>query len=514
QGTGGGGNGGGGETGLVEPTFVPFAGVTPDKPGSADGITPVFYNYPNPPTVREGYPLEGGEKWSALMQMAPPKVAASKNKNYQLYRDALGTDFEVNGVLSAAYTEKFQVIMAGGDLPDFVQIASVAQLPKLLEKNFTDLTDVLGGDEIKKYPGLANIPTATWKIPQLNGRLWGIAQPRPPAGVSLTSRGDVLAERGIDDPYVQLRDGADFVDLLKQLTNKDKNEFAMGADPNGWLMPMMQTMIGGPNVWANENGTFVHQLETEQYKEALSEAGKIIQAGYLHPNSFSDPTQNATWYNAGTTALYYQSFVGWGGNARLHPEWNVGNVELPMWDGGGMAPIRKSVAGYGAYIAIKKSDDARLEQLLRIADFIASPFGTQQYLDVNYGVEGYSYNMEDGNPVSLPPETNPSIVAMTYTGGNSGAILFGQGEQESVDRQHEYLSRAIPAGIDNAVDGLYSETFSTKGATFTKAQFDLQREIMLGQKPVSDFDDFVKKWKSQVGDKAAAEYAESAEAVS
>lgn len=34
----GGGGGGGGST-LVPPTFVPFEGVTPDKPGTAEGVT-------------------------------------------------------------------------------------------------------------------------------------------------------------------------------------------------------------------------------------------------------------------------------------------------------------------------------------------------------------------------------------------------------------------------------------------------------------------------------------------
>src|SRR5699024_6120462 len=115
----------------------------------------------------------------------------------------------------------FQVTLASGDIPDFMQIMPVAQLPKLLEQEFADLTDVLGGDGVKKYPGLANIPAESWRIPELNGRLWGIPMPRPPVALVLTTRGDVLKERGVDDPYLKLRDGADFVDLLKQLTNKD-----------------------------------------------------------------------------------------------------------------------------------------------------------------------------------------------------------------------------------------------------------------------------------------------------
>src|SRR5699024_7118885 len=276
----------------------------------------------------------------------------------------------------------------------------------------------------------------------------------------------------VDDPYVKLRDGADFVDLLKQLTNKDKGEFAMGAQPSLWLLPGIYTMIGGPNNWAVEGGKFVNQRVTEQYQQALVEAGKIIRAGYLHPNSFSEPGSNSAWYIAGTTALYFQGFSGWGSNALRYPEWNVGNIELPKWGGGGSAPIRKSLAGYVDYVAIKKSDDARLDELLRVADYQASPFGTQEYLDVIYGLEGYSSEMVDGIPVRADP--NPGVVPMTYLAANRGAVLFGSGQRESVDAQYDFLTRAIPTGVDDASWGLYSETETTKGSTLVKEQQDVE----------------------------------------
>jgi len=504
-----GNNGNSGSGKLVPPTYVPFAGVTPDKPGDATGVSPVFYNYPNPPIEREGYPLTGGAPWRSFQQSLPTKVPPAENKAFQQMAELTGSSFEIIHGTSVQYLEKFQTLMASNDLPDFVQIVSVAQLPKLLEKNFTDLTDVLGGDNVKKYPGLANIPTETWKIPALNGKLWGIPQPRPPANIVITSRGDVMAERGLDDPNLKLRDGNDFVNLLKELTNKSKDEFAMGALPSTWLLRVVLQMVGAPNVWKEEGGTFTHMMESEQYKVALEQSAKIWQAGYLHPNSFSEPSNNAIWYRAGTTALYVQSFVGWGGNANSNPEWNVGNIEMPKWDGGGMANIHKSVAGYGAYVAIKKSEGARLEYLLKIADLIASPFGTKQFLQANYGVEGYNYNFVDGNPVTLPVDSNPGAVAMSYMGGNSGGILFGRGRKESVDAQQDYLKRALPNGIDDPTWGLYSETFTTKGATQAKAQADLEREIITGTKPISVWDDWVKSWRAAVGDASAKEYAEA-----
>lgn len=319
-----------------------------------------------------------------------------------------------------------------------------------------------------------------------------------------------MASLGANDPNVKLRDGKDFTDLLAQLTNKNKNQFAMGADPNSWLLTILLTMLGAPNGWKVESGKFISQYETEEYATALDEAGKIIRAGHLHPNSFSDPASNAVWFKAGTTAMFYQSFVGWNEFARLFPDWQIGNIELPHWDGSGPAPIRKSLAGYSSYTAIKKSDAARVDQLLRVCDHIASPFGTQEFLDVCYGVRGYTYNLNARhNPVAIP--NSPGIVAgITYAGANSGAVLFGQGNKAAIDAQHDYLTRVLPTGVDDASWSLHSETAVTKGASSDKQRLDLQREIMQGAKPVSAWKDFVTRWKSDVGSRIAGEYEDAA----
>ncbi|MFW6597338.1 hypothetical protein ACQBAU_04555 [Propionibacteriaceae bacterium Y2011] len=380
----------------------------------------------------------------------------------------------------------------------------------MLEKYYHDLTDILGGDGVAQYPGLANIPAATWKIPALGGRLYGVAQPRPPAGILLFSRGDLLAENGINDPNVQLRDEADFVDLLDSLTDKSRDRFAMGGDPIGWLLSLVKQMCGVPNYWALRDGQFVHENETDEMKDAIDQAGRIIRAGHLHPNPFSDPGQGLTWFTAGVTSLYPQAFPSWETLAVQHPEWNVGNVDLPRWEGGGTAPVRKLPAGYGAFVAFKKSSDERIEQLLRVADFMASPFGTQEYLDVHYGVDGYSHTMENGVPT--PVGGGPDVVLpMSYLGGNKTAVLYAGKDAERVRTQHEYLTRTITEGNDNAVYGLYPEAAVGKTAKLTAANNDVLREVMLGRKPMTEWDEFVSQWKSEAGDAMRAEYSEAAE---
>ena len=510
-GSGGGGNGGGGGSdGWTPPNFVPFEGVEPDLPGTEDGVSPAFFSYPNPPMDREGFPLPQTDDVTALLQGVPPPTAPDQNPAYEVFRAQAGNKMAATTITSADYLNRYQVVLASDDIPDFVQMSTVPQFPKLLESTFTDLTDILGGEGVENYPGLANIPTPTWDIPKVNGRLWGIAQPRPPAGRILSARGDLLAEKGIDK-NPDINSGEDFVDLLAELTDRGNNQFAMGADPAGWLLPGLLEMMEAPNDWALEGDTYVSVNESPQMAEALNEGAKIIKAGYLHPNSFSDPSQNATWWNGGVTSMYFQAFTGWGVFARGNPDWDLGYVRLPKWGGGGKAPLWKSVAGYGAFIAIKKqSSDERLEELLKLADFVASPFGTQQFLDVNYGAEGTHYEMKDGNPEFLPDQSANIVAGWGYLGGNSQAILFVPGQDELVQAQHEYLTETIPTGVSSAALGLYSETAVSKGSSWNQRLTDMKREVLRGAKSVSDWEKLVADWKSAVGEAIAGEYAEAA----
>jgi len=493
------------------PAYIPFDGVSPDLPGTDAGVAPAFFSYPASPAERPDFPLPQTDPVTALLQFAPPPLPPERNPSYQLFRQQAGNLMDANGVPSAQYNDRFQVIMAGGDLPDFMQMVKVQQFPALLESKFSDLTDQLAGDAIAQFPGLANIPTPAWDIPRVNGRIWGIPQPRPPAGRILSTRGDLLARKGID-PYPELSSGEDFVALLAELTDRGSNEFALGSDPVSWLLNGLLEMMGAPNVWAkNPDGTFTHQYTSPQMVEALNEGAKIIKAGYLHPNSFSDPGQMNTWWRAGTTSLYWQSFVGWGTFARSDPDWNIGYVRLPQWNGGGKAAVWKLQAGYPAFVAIKKqASQDRLVELLRLADFIASPFGTQQFLVVNYGAEGATYTMTANGPEFIPDRKVNAVQGWQYCGGNSGAVLFVPGQEETVRKQHAYLSEIIPAGVTNPTSGLYSETEQSKGASWNKRLADTQAEVLRGAKSVAAWETLAADWKAQVGDTIANEYAEAA----
>src|SRR5690606_18643710 len=157
-------------------------------------------------------------------QGSPPNVAPDKNKNFALMAEQLGTTFETTFGSYTEYLTKFQTTIAGGDLPDIVQVVAVPQLPTLLEKNFTDRTDVLAGDKVNQYPGLANIPGSTWTVATINGRIWGVSRPQPPAGQVINYREDIMAERGVSADELNPADGDEFLALMEKLTDAGAGE--------------------------------------------------------------------------------------------------------------------------------------------------------------------------------------------------------------------------------------------------------------------------------------------------
>ena len=92
--------------------------------------------------------------------------------------------------------------IAGNELPDMLQTPNgspppIPNLPQLLDKRFTNLTEHLSGDAVKDYPNLANIPTRTWKSTVFNGGIYGIPIPRGAIGSYHFIRQDLFEAAGV-----------------------------------------------------------------------------------------------------------------------------------------------------------------------------------------------------------------------------------------------------------------------------------------------------------------------------
>jgi putative aldouronate transport system substrate-binding protein len=438
-----------------------------------------------------------------MAEGASPAKPRSANAWWQALEEAWKVKLGFEYALSTDYPAKLQTAIAGDQLGDLTQITRLPNLPQVLEKRFVDLTPYLAGDAIEEYPGLASLPTAAWtQIGSVNGKIWGIPQPRPPAGIVLNYAASAFEGIGRS---VELSDGQDFVDLFTALTNAKSNRWAIGQAPTDWLLPLVLEMMEAPNGWANDNGRFISVYESDRMPDALDQVAKMWKAGCIHPDAFSGSGWLAKWHG-GILGMYSQNFPGWSAAAVQYPHEDFHVIRLPKWDGGGMAAKQLGLPGYPDPVGLAHTtDEKRIRELLRIVDYIASPFGTQEYILVTDGVKGHDYTFNGSDPVHTE-SWGAEHVTPSYAGSQQFVNLYVADQAKLVTDQHDYLSTVLPTGVSDASWGFYSQTDSTKGSAARKDLRLAQGDIIQGRKKVADWAGLVSTWKKSVGDLIRAEY--------
>lgn len=491
----------------VAPAFVPYTGVAPDLEGDPENHVPdAFFSYPEePPSFIDG-PVGNGGGVRIMTQGAGIAVPLDQNSRWQQLNSALDVELSFEVTMPNEYDSKQAVVIASGELPDIMQLRAMAQFPKVLDSEFADLSEHLGGDAVKDYPALAAIPSLAWDSVTVNGRIFGIPQSRPPVGPICTIRGDLLDEMGA---AVEVSDGEDFLDLCRAVTDPSRNRFAIGSDPAQWTLAYIMEMMSAPtrdHPWAEREGDFTCWYETEQMPDALEVVRGMWEEGLFHPESVTG--QGATMWRAGATVIYFQNFPGWGNFTKQSPEFELEVLAPQRWDGGGQAAKMMAEGAYADFMAFRKAEPERITELLRISNWLAAPFGTKEFLLANYGVAGDDYTLEGTDPVATD-EAQGRTIPTNYLGSARNVPLYVPGHRDVTRRQHEFLSAVMPTGIPDPTVGLYSETAQTRGRTEDRNMWALQGDIIQGRRPVSAWEPAVTKWRQAVGDRIREEYGEA-----
>ncbi|TWD79288.1 carbohydrate ABC transporter substrate-binding protein (CUT1 family) [Kribbella amoyensis] len=479
------------------PTYQRYAGVKPDLPGT-DVVLDGFLKYPaNPVKAIADKPGDGQP--ITFMTNIPGAIPPGMERNqfWQALNERLGSELQISMASNDEYPNKFATRIAGGDLPDVLNIpTNTVQIPGLLKAKAMDLTEHLSGDAIKKYPFLANIPTEYWKGCVFNGAIYGVPVPR---GMSRTSlplyRADLLAAQGIKDPAP--KNFQEFFDLAKEVTAAKQNRWAWTKVP----IATIRQMLGIPNVWKEEGGKFTSAFEHEAQLEALEAGRKMVAAGVLNPDAFTDKASaRKQWFNGGSAVFDHDSFVAWNqyyADSTAGDAFAVGALDVPGFDGGAGSPWMGSALNN--LTAFNKDSKHSAETLLKLADWMAAPFGTEEYLFRKYGVAGRHYALQGTDPIPNKTGVVETGIGVQYI-SDSTLALYWAGKPDVSQKQHAIQTKIADRLVYDASYGLYSDTLSKKQAQLTKTINDLESQILQGKKPVSDWKAGVETWKSSGGD--------------
>lgn len=489
------------------PTYIPYEGLTADLPGDPKtGVDPAFRTFPekNPTTVEET-PGDGSTVtgMAEIYYAVPP--GPDKNAWWAGLNERLGVDLSVQMVGNADYAQKFPTVIAGNDLPDVMRLLDVANFPALLENRFEPLSDHLAGDAIKDYPNLANIPTVHWKnASRYNGGIYGIPIPRGSVGSYNFIRKDIIEARGLNP---EPKGWDEFLELCKGLTDAKQRRWALALP--GQMRQFLQRQNGEPNGWREQDGKLVHAYETDEFKQTLEDMVTLWKAGVVHPDAFSATQPFKQLFNAGTVALnLHDGYPGWtqyiSDNAS-NPDFELGLMPVYTRDGAELAPWHLG-SGYYSLTGISKQDDPeRVKMILRVLNWLAAPFGTEEYKYRLFGEEGREHTMEKGNPTLTEEGVANTVVPIRYL-ADSPYTIYQPGRPDDADTQHDYQTTVLSSSLNNPVYGIYSDTKANKNPAADKAFTDGWQAIVQGRQPLSDLDSLVATWRSAAGDGMRAEY--------
>ncbi|MBV9323553.1 MAG: hypothetical protein JO352_07210 [Chloroflexi bacterium] len=511
------------------PTYVPFPNKpTPDFPSSGDPYMDGYNNYPNnPPKSITGPVGSGGTITSMTIGLFPPPTPYENNPAWQAINKELNADFKMNIVAPGDYVAKLATVMAGSDMPDLLffyynlqtAITAVAGVPQFVDAQGADLTPYLAGDAIKDYPALANIPTRAWKN---SGSVYGgkvIMVPKP-----LYSEGFVFLKNvtqwdaALGKDYVP-KNADDFKRVMQALTQPQEDHYAIaaaGASASGdaFGIKWFSQLFGAPNEWQlGSDGKLTRSFEAPEYKEAVGFVHDLYAANLYHPNTaqMSSGPNGRSDFAAGKWTIWLDGFAtAWSDpwrRARQAPTpFEVHMIPLfPAHDGG--KPVHMLNAAHLGATAIKKGSPDRVKELLRVLNYLAAPFGSAEDLLLSYGVDGPDYSLDaNGNPV-LTDRGNPDANYLPFKYiAQHPSVLYLPDIPDYTTQLVDAEKQLLPLGISDPTNGYVSPTAVRNGAVVTQQFSDGVRDIIIGRRPFSDYDQLVADWRTNGGDAIRKEY--------
>jgi len=178
----------------------------------------------------------------------------------------------------------------------------------------------------------------------------------------------------------------------------------------------------------------------------------------------------------------------------------------PFAHDGGKVQYNAGSGNFGVTY-IKQSSPDRLKMLLRVANYFAAPFGSQEWLLNYFGVKEVDFNF---NPEGAPLLTEQGRLELTavwrYVSSPAYALFSANRSQEFAQVSHAAEQAMIGAMEVDPTLGLYSPTAAGQGNLAQDALMAGLNEIVQGRRPIADMDSLVVEWRQKVGDKIRGEF--------
>ncbi|GAA3452138.1 extracellular solute-binding protein [Dactylosporangium matsuzakiense] len=495
------------------PAYQPSSSVKPDIPvaNGVNGATtdPAFLTYPaNPPKSVTGAVGSGGSytTMTPLWGSIPP---SSGNVYYDTVNKAIGATLKMQPADGVTYGDKLPPLFAADKLPDWINIpvwvTGNLSFGDAVANKFVDLTPYLAGDKVKQYPNLAALSPNAWVSGVWNGKLYGLPIYSSNAVVSGTYyyRKDLFDKAGAS---ADIRSIADLEALGKQLTNASAGVWAFDdlfGNDAAYINQLFE-FGSGSYPWQDQGGKLVHRYETQNIVEALNWHAKMVKAGYVHPDAVANNTENGKQrFWSGKSLICADGTGAWNGDdnksgSAANPGYQRAAFKLFNAKGSDPRIELGNGASMFAYFN-KKLSDAQVKELLNIANYLAAPYGSAEWLTVNFGQPGTDYNMKDGNPLLTEQGSKEVATTFQFLACPASATVVQSGQTQVVKDYAAWQAEMVKHVYKPLFYGMNVSEPSRFGS-LGKPMIDTITDVKLGRKPISAWTDAVDNWRKTGGD--------------
>lgn len=463
--------------------------------------------------------------------------SASISVGITAVKEKFNIDIEFVAATRETLTEKLNLMIASGDIPDWWKEPSFPEYDKFLQQEVaSEIPQELIEEHMPKYVSWLKryLGDDPFKYVRRDGKIYGLPVLWDIGidGMQLGFREDWLKKVGITKTPETIED---MEAALTAFRNDDpdgngkKDTYGMTATAES-VSSMFSSVFGAfdayPNIFREKDGKIVRGEIEPGAKQALEVLNRWYKNELIDPEFVVNKSNNledkVLTDKVGAVEFYWWAFLP--GNAFLggeqwydklkkkYPDFNwaiTGGVKGPE----GKYGISQYHPSYASGLMFGKQLEKDREKLIKYLQvFEASQFDSEIYEKLNFGEEGKTYKFNDNGTIEfLSPYEDEKERKRAGIGGYSMAGSFNDYDFQTkytTDKDLRQLAKDTRAKGTRNIDILapFNKPVFNEYQDKLK-QFTLQTYIdfITGRKSLDEFDKFVADWRAMGGDRVLEE---------
>ncbi|MFC5448849.1 extracellular solute-binding protein [Paenibacillus aestuarii] len=427
------------------------------------------------------------------------------------------TNIHLEWVPNASYTDKFNITLASGKLPNIIYVPDVKNPSFVNAAKSGAFWEV--GKYLKDYPTLSQANSVIMNNSSIDGKNYGVYRGRALGRNGINYRKDWLDAVGLQPPKTI----DDFYNMLKAFKEKDPDKNGKD-DTYGMVMvkwtgqwassfDIMKLWFGAPNKWGVVDGKLVPEHQTPEYLEALKFMKKLYDEKLINQDfavfdsaKWNDPVVNnqagvIVDVTDNAARLDDKIHLTLAKDGKDNPNIHYIDNMIGVTGKNGLKALPTS--GFAGLLAIPKSSVKSEDDLKRVLTFLDQMNTPELTTIAGYGLEGKHYT-KDGDAVV--PSKDSALLESEVEGLNQMLPFIPEDRGLKVKQTPLRLQTAKIQKeaeqyiVANPAEPFISQVYSQKGQQLDNIINDARIKFIVGQTDEAGLKAAFETWKKSGGD--------------